>query len=319
MSITEIIKNQDFFKNIVEKKENNTLSNAILFFCDDNFTNQKVLILTALMLEYQTTFDLFNEDSAEFKKIESGVDLDVKIYPKNNEKLLVADSNEIVAECFIKPVNLPYKIFVVNNFGSSTEEAQNKLLKVLEEPPANVFFLLGASSEERVLPTIKSRCDKVKILPLAAEEICQITDISLAQILGGGYIGKTLALAKNDNLNMLVEFGVSLLTQLKNSKQVLRFSKKILEEKEHLPLILEVVSLCIEDIIKLKCESEHLCKLTRFVDDLRDVEPEFSVESLCEISKLISRLREKIEFNANLTVAVDNFLLKMLEVKYLCK
>ena len=318
MSITEIIKNQDFFKNIVEKREKNTLANAILFFCDDNFTTKNVLALTALMLQYKT-FELFNEESAEFKKIENGVDLDIKVYPKNNEKLLVADSNEIVAECFIKPVNLPYKIFVINNFDKSTEEAQNKLLKVLEEPPANVYFLLGASSEERVLPTIKSRCDKIKILPLSFSEIEKVTDISLAQVLGGGYIGKTLNLAKNENLKNIVSFAVSLITQLKNSKQVLRFSKKILEEKENLSLILEVMSLCIEDIIKLKCESEHLCKLLMYVDELRDVEPEFSVEALCETTRLIARLREKIEFNANLTVAIDNFLLKMLEVKFLCK
>ena len=92
-----------------------------------------------------------------------------------------------------------------------------------------------------------------------------------------------------------------------------------MELKDNLNLILEVMSFCIEDIIKIKCESENLCKLKPYKDDLKDVEPEFSVEALCEISKLISSLREKVEFNANLTVAVDNFLLKILEVKYLCK
>lgn len=79
------------------------------------------------------------------------------------------------------------------------------------------------------------------------------------------------------------------------------------------------MSICIEDIIKIKCESENLCKLKPYGMELKDVEPEFSVEALCEISRLISALREKLEFNANLTVSVDNFLLKMLEVKYLCK
>ena len=75
------------------------------------------------------------------------MDIDIKVYPKNNEKLLVADSNEIVAESFIKAVNLPYKVFIINNVDASTEEAQNKLLKILEEPPENVYFLLGATSE----------------------------------------------------------------------------------------------------------------------------------------------------------------------------
>lgn len=318
MNFTEIIKNQDFFQKLVEKKERNNLSNAILFFCEDDLTASKVLILTALLLEYPT-FDLFDENSAEFLKIENGVDLDVKVYPKNKEKLLTSDSTEIVSECFVKPVNLPNKVFVINNFDISTEEAQNKLLKVLEEPPKNVYFLLSAKSEEKVLPTIKSRCDKIKINPLSYEEISKLCSDKLAVILGNGFFGKTFEYEKKENLKNLTDFAVSLFTELKNSKQVILFSKRFIEEKNDIDLILEVMSLCIEDILKIKCESENLCKLRGYTSELKDVEPEFSVKALCEISKLISRLREKIEFNANLTIAIDNFLLKMLEVKYLCK
>ena len=318
MDLTEIIKNQDFFKNLINEKQKNTMSSALLFFCDDEVTASKVLVLTALLLEYPT-FEMFNEQSAEFVKIEKNVDLDVKVYPKNNEKLLVSDSNEIVAEAYVKPVNLPNKIFIIKNFDVSTEEAQNKLLKILEEPPKNVYFLLHAKSEDRVLPTIKSRCDKIKINPLDEKTIENFSQNTLANILGGGYVGRTIALSKNEDLKKIVEFAVSLFTELKTSKQVIKFSKTFLELKDNLNLILEVMSFCIEDIIKIKCESENLCKLKPYKDDLKDVEPEFSVEALCEISKLISSLREKVEFNANLTVAVDNFLLKILEVKYLCK
>lgn len=318
MNIAQIIKNQDFFKKIVEKKENNSLANAMLFFCEDDITSKIVLVLTSMLLEYQM-FDMYDDQSCEFKKIEAGIDLDVKIYPKNGEKLLVADSNEIVAESFVKPANLPYKIFIVNNIDVSTDEAQNKLLKILEEPPKNVFFLLSAKSEERVLPTIKSRCDKIKIQPLSNEEISLCCQNSLANTLGGGWIGKTLELSNNENLKSLTYLAVSLICELKSSKQVLSFSNKVAAQKENLNLILEIVSLCLEDIIKIKCDSENLCKLKLFMEELREVEPEFSVEAICEITKLIANLREKLEFNANLSVTLDNFLLKMLEVKFICK
>ena len=318
MNLTETIKNQDFFQKLIEKKDNNSLSNAMLFFCEDKITSAKTLILAALMLQYNT-FELFNEKSAEFVRVESGVDLDIKIYPKNGEKLLVSDSNEIVAEVYTKPVNMQNKIFVINNFDISTQEAQNKLLKVLEEPPKNVYFLISAQSEEKVLPTIRSRCDKIKINPMSQAEMVTISTDKIACVLGGGYVGKTLQLEKNDSLRRLTEFVVSLFTRLKSSKQVIKFSKTMIEEKDNLDLILEIACLCIEDMLKLKCESENLCKLTTFTQELQDAEPEFSVEALCEISKLVSNLREKLEFNANLTVAIDNFLLKMLEVKYLCK
>ena len=156
MGFVEILKKQSFFENILKKKEKKSLSNSIMFFCDDSLTSKKVLIMTALLLEYPT-FDLFDEKSAEFLKIEEGIDLDVKSYPKNGEKLLVSDANEMVSEAYVKPVNLPYKIFLINNFDISTAEAQNKLLKVLEEPPQNVYFIISVKNEEKVLPTIKSR------------------------------------------------------------------------------------------------------------------------------------------------------------------
>ena len=253
MNLTEVLKKQDFFQNIVKKKENGTLSNAIMFFCEDSLTSKNVLILTALLLEYQT-FDLFNEQSAEYKKIESGVDLDVKLYPKDNERIKVADSNEIVVDAYEKPVNLQNKIYILQNFDDATEEAQNKLLKVLEEPPKNVFFLLSAKSEERVLPTIKSRCDKIKINPLFEDEIKSVCKDDIAVVLGNGFIGKTLALEKQNNLKEIVDFGVSIFSDLKNSKQVVLFSKKFLAFKNDIKLVLEVMSLCIEDILKMKCE-----------------------------------------------------------------
>ena len=318
MKLTEIIKNQDFFKKIEEKFQKNLISNAILYFCEDEIMSKTALILTAMLFEYQM-FEMFDDKSAEYQKIEKGIDLDVKVYPKNGDKLLVSDSNEIVSECYIKPANLPYKIFLLNNFDISTEEAQNKLLKVLEEPPKNVYFILSAKSEERVLPTIKSRCEKIKIAPLSQNEISTICDDKLACALGEGYAGKTLALSKNEELKQIADFGVSLLTELKSSKDIINFSKKFVELKDNINLILKVVLLAIEDIIKIKCESENLVKLKMYIEDLKLVEPEFSIQALCEISKMISNFLQRLEFNANLNVATDNLLLKMLEVKFLCK
>lgn len=318
MNLSEIIKKQGFFQNLIKEKEKNTLSSALLFFCEDELTAFKVQILTALLLEYPT-FEMLNDSSTEFLRIENNIELDVKIYPKDQGRLVVADSNDIVAEAYAKPVNLPYKIFIIKNFDSATEEAQNKLLKILEEPPKNVYFLLHACNEDRVLPTIKSRCDKIKISPLSQEEIKKFSHNKLANILGDGYIGKTLFLSKQENLEELTDFAVSLFTEMKNSKNVLKFSSKMLKYKDDLDLILRSMLLCIEDIIKIKCEKEDLCKLDLYKDQLKDVEPEFSIQALCEISAIVTKLKEKMEFNANLTVAFDNLLLKFLEVKYLCK
>lgn len=314
MEIAEIIKNQNFFKKLEEK----TLSNSLLFYCEDNKTSEVTLILTALMLNYKT-YALMNENSAEYKRVLNGADLDIKIYPKNKEKLLVSDSNEIVDEVFIKPTNKENKVFIIENIDLSTTEAQNKLLKVLEEPPKNVYFLISAKQADRVLPTIKSRCDKITIEKLPLGEIEKVCKNPLACMLCEGYVGRAEELSKNSNLNEIVDFAVSLVCDLKNSAQVLRFSKHFQELKGDIDLILKIYSFCLEDMLKIKTEIKDYCLMKMFLPKIESVESEFSVQAICEILNLITFFRKKLEFNANLSVAIDNLLLKILEVKYICK
>lgn len=314
MEIAEIIKNQNFFKKLEEK----TLSNSLLFYCEDDKTSEVTLILTALMLNYKT-YALMNENSAEYKRVLNGADLDIKIYPKNKEKLLVSDSNEIVDEVFIKPTNKENKVFIIENIDLSTTEAQNKLLKVLEEPPKNVYFLISAKQTDRVLPTIKSRCDKITIEKLPLGEIEKVCKNPLACMLCEGYVGRAEELSKNSNLNEIVDFAVSLVCDLKNSAQVLRFSKHFQELKGDIDLILKIYSFCLEDMLKIKTEIKDYCLMKMFLPKIESVESEFSVQAICEILNLITFFRKKLEFNANLSVAIDNLLLKILEVKYICK
>ncbi len=314
MEIAEIIKNQNFFKKLEEKP----LSNSLLFYCEDDKTSEVTLILTALMLNYKT-YALMNENSAEYKRVLNGADLDIKIYPKNKEKLLVSDSNEIVDEVFIKPTNKENKVFLIENIDLSTTEAQNKLLKVLEEPPKNVYFLISAKQADRVLPTIKSRCDKITIEKLPLSEIEKVCKNPLACMLCEGYVGKAEELSKNSNLNEIVDFAVSLVCDLKNSSQVLRFSKRFQEFKGDIDLILKIYSFCLEDMLKIKTEIKDYCLMKMFLPKIESVESEFSVQAICEILNLITFFRKKLEFNANLPVAIDNLLLKILEVKYICK
>ena len=108
MKLVETIKSQPFFERLMREKD--TLKSAVMFFCNDSLTSKVALIMTALLLEYPT-FEMFDENSAEFLRISKGADIDVKVYPKG-ERLLVSDSNEIVSEAYVKPVNLQKKIFL---------------------------------------------------------------------------------------------------------------------------------------------------------------------------------------------------------------
>ena len=75
-------------------------------------------------------------------KIEHGNMVDLCVYPKDDKNLMVEDINNIVTDCYITPVENHFKIYILKNFDLCTVQAQNKILKTLEEPPKNVIFIL---------------------------------------------------------------------------------------------------------------------------------------------------------------------------------
>ena len=98
-------------------------------------------------------------------KILNDIHPDVLSFPKN-KSFVVDDAKSIIEELNVIPMLSNIKIFIINNFNKATVQAQNKLLKSIEEPPKNVIFLINATSLESILPTIQSRTQKFELLPL---------------------------------------------------------------------------------------------------------------------------------------------------------
>ena len=91
------------------------------------------------------------------KSIDSGVSPDVvELDAASHNK--VEDAESIIRQSNFLPVNsLGKKVFILDEFHMMTKEAQNKLLKQVEEPPAHVMFIFCTTEENRVIPTILSR------------------------------------------------------------------------------------------------------------------------------------------------------------------
>lgn len=81
---------------------------------------------------------------------------------------------ELGRRAWSSPILSPWKVFVVNDASSMTVEAQNAILKMLEEPPANTLFILVASNKASLLTTIISRCHTVNFRGLARGEVAEI-------------------------------------------------------------------------------------------------------------------------------------------------
>ncbi len=99
---------------------------------------------------------------------------DCLFFPAKDAKFTVDDAARIVDESLLRPIEGTKKLFVLDAFSNAAPLVQNKLLKVLEEPPAGVYFLLGAVSDHAVLPTVLSRAMKISVEPFSENEVEEV-------------------------------------------------------------------------------------------------------------------------------------------------
>ncbi len=78
---------------------------------------------------------------------------------------------DLIRELAFLPVEGGARVAIVDGAAQMNEDAQNALLKTLEEPPAGVTIVLCADREDPLLPTVRSRCARVRLGPLGARDI----------------------------------------------------------------------------------------------------------------------------------------------------
>jgi len=304
----------NFKKELKDKKEPHT----ILFVSSDSLLSYSMMNVFAQAILCEELCD----ECLNCKKLLTNNHPDVLYFPTKNQ-LLVEDSNKITNESFIKPIFADKKIFIIKDFDKSTEEAQNKLLKVFEEPMENVYYILSTTNVEKILPTIRSRCFKIALQSLTKQqiekEIIASCDKPLVLELGRGNLGKTLELSRKKDLDEVFGVVKSIFKDMKNSKQVVVYANKMLAKKDSFDLMLEMMSGILEDILAKLCKKEELITLKTQMPFINSIADDYTVKSICEIEKLLRKIQEERYFNVNLTGIVDNLLLGILEVKYLCK
>lgn len=96
---------------------------------------------------------------------------DCKIYPEEEKKIAVDGVSAILEDAALRPLEGDRKLYIVSGFEGAAPLVQNKLLKILEEPPEGVTFLLGATTLAPVLDTVKSRVKTLDVPPFSPEEI----------------------------------------------------------------------------------------------------------------------------------------------------
>ncbi len=156
------------------------------------------------------------------------------LYISNEEKLGVEQTKRIFEFLSFKPYSAKNKGVVLESADNLTVQAQNSLLKILEELPEYVFFLMGAESEERLLPTIKSRCEVVFLESKIKNQKSKSEFPAVIQTLEKMTLEERFQLVEKieDKDRFLEELILFYRQKLLNDPKYLNFSKKLLQVEE---------------------------------------------------------------------------------------
>jgi DNA polymerase-3 subunit delta' len=173
MSFNDIV-NQEIAKKILTSAiEDDRIHHSYLFFGPEGSGKK----LTAL--EFAKALNCLKRENTEpcdscspCRKITGYIHPDVIWTSPSGPKRVIGINAIRNLEQFaqLKSLEARHKVFVVEKVENLTKEAGNSFLKTLEEPPSNVIIILLSAFPDRILPTIVSRCQRIKFLSLSPLE-----------------------------------------------------------------------------------------------------------------------------------------------------
>ncbi len=160
------------------------------------------------------------------------IDLSIAQTLEDASTIKVEQIRELQRSLALSPYSARYRVALLLNFEQATASAQNALLKTLEEAPEKVILLLTAGSPENLLPTIVSRCEVMRLRPLAVDALQEALvdqkgvspeQARLLAHLSGGRPGYALRLQSDDDLNKHRRRWLDELKRLLASRRLERF------------------------------------------------------------------------------------------------
>lgn len=232
---------------------------------------------------------------------------------------------QLCGDILIRPYSSPWKIYIVDEAEKLTVQAQNALLKTIEEPPAYGVILLLTTNAEAFLPTILSRCVTLKLRPVKDSliraylmEKLHVPDYQaeVCAAFARGNVGKAKRLAESEHFSELRDHVIHLLRHLREMEihEITEGVRKALEYKADIDDYLDLMALWYRDVL--------LFKATRQIDGLVFSEEinhisaqasKSSYEGLEHIIEALEKAKVRLRANVNFELTMELLLLTIKE------
>ena len=308
----KMIGHNNILDSINKRKLNNSFSHANLIIGEDG-------IGKSVIAKYLANEIMNNKDNRE------AVDI-VKYYPSSNS-FGVDDVRNIIEEVNKKPYEGDNKVLILFKCDKLTVQAQNALLKTIEEPPFGVYLILLSDSLEMILDTIQSRCQVYKLTPLSKDEIINYIEYKYLEISSDdkqaalaystGIPGKVDKFIGDNKLKTLRNICVNIFEDLlkRETGFVLKYTELLKNSKEDQYELLNILLLYIRDIIVYKelNQSELIVNFDK-IDKIKDISRGMSYKKLNNMLKYIKEARMSFNSNTNYSMTISVLLMGFAEV-----
>lgn len=233
--------------------------------------------------------------------------------------------SQINNDVAIKPYSSPYKVYIVNEAEKMTPQAQNAILKTLEEPPAYVVILLLTTNVDALLPTILSRCVVLDMKPVADEKVrkylmeeLQVPDYKadVCAAFARGNIGKAKVLASSEDFENVKNEALSLLKYVRDMElhDIVAAIKKITEYKLEINDYFDIMSIWYRDVLLFKATNNPNNLVFREeLGALRKCAQRSSYEGIETVIQALDKTKHRLDANVNFDLAMELLFLTIQE------
>lgn len=253
--------------------------------------------------------------------------VDIVEYRTDKRSFGVDDVRGIIEETNKKPFGGDKKVIIIYHGEKLTVQAQNALLKTIEEPPKGVYIIITTESTELILDTIKSRCQIHKLLRLSEKQIRDYLSLNHPEIdeelrvtaaaFSGGIPGRAERFLVDDEFKRIRELTLKMLKDIltKNAGLVTKYEAELTKFTNKEEDILNSLLSFIRDIMIYKdLENSKIIINRDKLSDIKQLSNMFSYTKLYELIEVINESREAFFSNVSAVLTYDVMLLKMLEV-----
>lgn len=259
-------------------------------------------------------------------QVDSGNHPDIKYVTHEKASIGVDDiRGQINSDMGIKPYSSQYKIYIIDDASKMTEQAQNALLKTIEEPPAYGIIILLTDNLNQLLPTILSRCVTLNLKPIRTEMVKnylmnehKIPDYmaELSASFSQGNIGKAIKYASSEEFLKIKEEVLHLLRHIEEMEfyEIIDAIKNISINKLEINDYLDLIILWYRDILMFKVTKNP--NLLLFKEEYKYISNQASMrdyEGIENIINAIDKAKIRLKANVNFDIAIELMLLTLKE------